>query len=148
MARKKRSKKKEKRKLSQDVLMLLTGGALTLCILSIGYGFLIRQSVAEHEVQEFRIEVLNGTGEKGLAARAAAALRQKGIDVFQVENADHFSYRETILIGRKRGEDLQTLGQALGCDNVIEQLTADSFVDATLILGADYRSLNLEMDDS
>lgn len=142
MARRK-SRKKKKRSVSHNLLLLLAGSALTVCALSVTYGFLIRKSMADHEVREFRIEILNGTGEKGLAQSAAEGARKKGIDVFHVGNADNFSYEESILIGRIENRDLSVLGQALGCRNVVEQLKSDSFVDATLILGADYRSLNL-----
>ena len=129
--------------MSHDLLLVLAGSALTLCALSVTYGFLIRKSIAGHEVREFRIEILNGTGEKGVAQRAAENARKKGIDVFHVGNAVNFGYEESILIGRKEKRDLDVLGQALGCRNLVEQLKSDSFVDATLILGADYRSLNL-----
>lgn len=145
MARK-RTKKKAQQGHSQKALLMLTGSALTLCFLSIMYGVLIRQSIAEDKIHGFRIEVLNGTGADGLGSKTATALRQKGIDVFQVENADHFDYKETILIGRKKNDSLAALGQALGCRNVIEQLSDDSFVDATLILGADYKMLKIGIE--
>jgi hypothetical protein len=141
-----RRKKKKARSYSQDVLLVLTGSALTLCALSVMYGFLIRKSMADHEIREFRIEILNGTGEKGLARKAAALLRKNGIDVFHVDNADSFFYEESILIGRRDVDNLHVLGHALGCKNVVEQLKKDSFVDATLILGADYHTLNLGPD--
>jgi len=128
--------------MSHDLLLVLAGSALTLCALSVTYGFLIRKSIARPPA-EFRIEILNGTGVKGVAQRAAENARKKGIDVFHVGNADNFGYEESILIGRKETCDLDVLGQMLGCRNSIVQLKSDSFVDATLILGADYRSLNL-----
>lgn len=140
MARKR--KKKRTRRFSQEVALILTGSALTLCALSVMYGFLIRNSVAGE--MRYRIEVLNGTGQAGLAQRLAESARRKGIDVFQVANADSFSYAECILIGRKDGVDIDAFGRALGVHNVIEQLDAESFVDATLIIGADYHTLNLE----
>lgn len=141
MARKR--KKRKKRGYSQEVLLLLTGSLLTLCALSVSYGFLIRKSVAEVEIREFQIEVLNGTGEKGLAQTVALALLKMEIDVLHYGNAPEFSHEETILIGRKKKEGLHKLAQALGCRNVIEQQQPDAMVDATLILGADYRTLKL-----
>jgi len=141
-----RRKSKKKHSYSHDILLVLMGSALTLCALSVTYGFLIRKSMADEEIREFRIEILNGTGEKGVARVAAASARKKGIDVFHVGNADNFDYEESILIGRKDGKNLNALGQVVGCKNVVEQLMADSFVDATLILGADYRSLNLSAE--
>jgi hypothetical protein len=147
MARKRRPKtrrKPSKRGFSQQVLLVLTGSALTLCMLSVMYGFLIRKSMAEHTIGELRIEVLNGTGEKGLAQSAARALRKMGVDVLHVSNAESFTYDESILVARKDNDRLKALGKALGCSNVIEQLKGDSIVDATLIIGADYQKLNLD----
>jgi hypothetical protein len=143
-----RKKRKKARSYSQEILLILTGSALTLCALSVMYGFLIRKSMADNEIREFRIEVLNGTGTKGLARGVAVSLRKKGIDVFHVDNADNFSYEESILIGRKELDNLDALGQALGCKNIVEQLKKDSLVDATLIIGADYRTLNLGNEEN
>lgn len=125
--------------------MILTGAALMLCVLSIFYGFRIRQSIATGEIEQFRIEVLNGTGRVGLAAKAAEALRKANIDVLEVDNADNFHYKESIVIARRKDHDADVLAKKLGCDNVIEQLVEDSIVDATLILGADYETLNLDL---
>ena len=140
--RKKKGSKKEKHTLSQSVMLVLAGSVMTICALSVMYGFLIRKSIADSEVHGYRIEILNGTGEKGLARDAAAAARTKGIDVFQVGNADNFTYEESMLIVRRKG-DVGGLAKAIGCENVVVQLMKDSFVDATLILGADYRTLDL-----
>lgn len=142
-----RKKKHKRRSYSQDVLLVLTGSALTLCFLSIMYGVLIRESNAGRRVQGLRIEILNGTGQAGLASRAAEALRtQRGLDVLHVGNADSYSYRETILVARKKGVDLEPLARALGCESTIEQLRDDSIVDATLIIGSDYKELKLGME--
>jgi len=50
------------------------------------------------------------------------------------------------LIARKRDADVARLGELLGCRNVVLQIKEDAIEDASLILGADYRSLNLEWD--
>jgi hypothetical protein len=139
-------KKKKRGGYSQQILLLLSGSLLTLCVLSIAYGVLIRKSIAEDTVRQFRIEILNGTGKKGLASSAAMGLREKGIDVFRVENAPHYDYEESILIARREVKGLGKLAKRLGCRNVIEQLKADSMVDATLIIGADYGKLDLGID--
>ena len=141
MARSRR--KKKTRGYSQEIALILTGSALTLCALSVMYGFLIRSANAGDKLTGYRIEIWNGTGEPGLAQRIADAARRKGVDVFQVGNASDFSHRESILIGRKKINGLEDFGRALGCRNFIEQLDKQSLVDATLIVGADYRSLNL-----
>ncbi len=142
MARR-RKRKKNQRNHAQDLLLVFTGAVLMLCVLSVFYGYRIRQSFADSELRELRIEVLNGTGQPGLAAKAAAVLRKARIDVFEFGNAPRFDYRESVLIARTKDRDLGALGKKLGCDNLIEALVEDSIVDATLILGADYQSLNL-----
>ncbi len=145
MARRKAKKKARSR--SHDILLVLMGSALTLCALSVMYGFLARKSIADIVISDLRIEILNGTGETGLAARAATAARAVGIDVFQVGNTNEL-HEESMLVARKDGKDPELLARLLGCRNVIEQFRSDSMVDATLILGADYRSLKLNLDSS
>jgi hypothetical protein len=149
MTRKRKPKSRGKvrrasRGFSQQVLLVLTGSALTLCALSIMYGFLIRQSMAKHEPGDLRIEVLNGTGEQGIAHSVALSLRKMGVDVLNEDNAKSFDFEESILIERKDNDGVKALGKAIGCRNVIVQLKDDSIVDATLIIGADYHKLNLD----
>ncbi len=62
-----------------------------------------------------------------------------------MDNANNFNYKESIVIARRKDHDARALARKLGCDNVIEQLVEDSIVDATLILGADYQTLNLDL---
>ena len=68
------------------------------------------------------------------------------IDVISVDNAPHFDYEESILVATKRGADVERLGEMIGCRNVVVQIREGAIEDATLILGADYRSLNLDWD--
>jgi hypothetical protein len=108
------------------------------------WSFIFHYHVKGGEGRVFTIEVLNGTGKSGLAHTAKEGLLQRGIDVIAVGNADRFDYSESILIARKRDADVESLGDILGCKNVVIQLRDDSIEDASLILGADYRDLNLE----
>jgi len=91
-----------------------------------------------------RIEVLNGTGEKGVGRIVARALMRKKVDVLFVDNADRFDYAETVIVARTRRPEVASLAEMIGCRRV-EQLQEKSAVDATLIVGDDYRSLNLEL---
>jgi hypothetical protein len=142
-----RKKRAAKPGFSQSVLLLAAGAVLMLCFISITYGVLIRNSMARNEVRGFQIEVLNGTGQAGLASRARSKLLALGVDVLSTGNADRFDYGESVLIARSGKKDVRALGQLIGCDNVIEQLQKDPFVDATLILGADNGSLKLGLAD-
>ena len=143
-----KSKRRGKRKPSagwlQKLLLGVSGTLMILCAASITYGFFIRQSGAGASESEFRIEVLNGTGKQGLAHAAKRGLLRRGIDVIEVGNADHFSYEQSVLIARKPGTDVELLGKAIGCRNVVEQLSGDGLEDATLILGSDYQRLHLD----
>lgn len=146
MARGKRKKKKKrstKRSLLQNLMLLLTGAALMLCVASVTYGYFARSGTGDQTPGGLRIEILNGSGEKGIAKKVARALRVRGVDVFRVDNADRFDYGETILIARRKSTDLAEFGESLGCKNVVEQLQEESLVDATLIIGDDIRELRL-----
>lgn len=142
MPRKRRKKKKGG--FSQQIALVLAGSALTLCALSVMYGFLIRNSMAENNLQDLRIEILNGTGEQGLARAAAMTLIERGVDVIDYGNAVDFSFGESMIIARRKHDGIRALGRNLGCENVVEQYKEDSLADAVLILGADYGKLRLE----
>jgi hypothetical protein len=142
-----RRKKKKISGFIQKFLILIMATVLALCVTSVTYGFFIRHGSDKPASGSFRIEILNGTGEKGLARRAAVSMMKRGIDVFKVANADRFDYTESVLIARRRNDQLQLLGEMMGCENVVEQMKRDSFVDATLIIGADYQELNLGLEN-
>lgn len=150
MAAKRKTKKSPARKkkkgagFGQRLLIASATVVLVLCAASVTWSFFFRYHTRGSESRVFTIEVLNGTGRSGLAHEAKEGLLQRGIDVIAVGNADHFDYAESILIARKRGADVELLGEILGCSNVVTQLRDDSIEDASLILGADYRQLNLQ----
>ena len=48
-------------------------------------------------LMDVEIEILNGCGEPGLAAKFSQLLRNERVDVVRSENADHFEYEKTIL---------------------------------------------------
>ncbi|MEJ2720816.1 MAG: LytR C-terminal domain-containing protein [bacterium] len=142
--RKAKKKKKDNTSGSQRALFLVVGLVLILCAASVAVGVKNRYlRPAEEDLPRVRLEVLNGTGEKGLARDVALALIKKNIDVFHVGNADRFDYESTVLIARKKTPGLETVSAKLGCGEFIEQLQADAMVDGTLIIGADFRTLNL-----
>ncbi len=101
----------------------------------------------ENPILDIKVEVLNGCGEKGIAAKISDFLRTEHIDVVRSENADNFDYNRTVII--QRSDDLfnlKTVAKALNFDindedRVIIQSSSTSDVDLTLILGKDYRSV-------
>tara|TARA_Y100000816_G_scaffold238282_1_gene184387 strand:+ start:292 stop:843 length:552 start_codon:yes stop_codon:yes gene_type:complete len=93
------------------------------------------------------IEILNGCGEPGLAAKFSDLLRKQRIDVVRSENANHFDYENTILIQRTENvEGMKIVAKALNLDinnknQVITLVDSDLDVDLTLIVGKDYRNI-------
>ena len=140
---KKRSRKGEKR--GQKLVVAALATALVLCGASIAVGVMnwMTRVHGDELTDNIRIEVLNGTGEKGLGRTVARELMRKRIDVLYVDNADRFDYSETVLVVRRKKPEVESLFEMLGCRRRVEQINTDSRVDATLIIGEDYRSLNL-----
>ena len=101
----------------------------------------------ENPILDIKVEVLNGCGEKGIAAKISDFLRIEHIDVVRSENADNFDYEKTVLIQRSYDfTNLKTVASALDFDinnedRVITQPRSTADVDLTLILGKDYRSV-------
>ena len=140
------SRKKRGAGFGQKFLVAASLVVLVLCAASVTSSFYFRHKGGCTEPGTFTIEVLNGSGETGLAHAARNGLLHLGIDVIEEANAPHFGYEESILIARKADADVDQLGEILGCKNVIVQIQEDNLADATLILGADYRELNLEWE--
>jgi hypothetical protein len=98
-------------------------------------------------ILDIKVEVLNGCGEKDIAAKISDFLRTEYIDVIRSENADNFEYERTILIHRSDDLlNLKTVAKVLNFeindeDRIIIQSSPTSDVDLTLILGKDYRSV-------
>ena len=144
---KKRSKKGKKR--GQRLVVAALATVLLLCGASIAVGMMnwMTRVHGDELTDSIRIEVLNGTGEKGLGRTVARELMKKRIDVLFVDNAESFDYPETVLVVRKKKPGVESLFEMLGCRRRVEQIKTDSRVDATLIIGEDYRSLNLGLEN-
>ena len=54
----------------------------------------------QNPIKDIKVEVLNGCGIKGIAAKASAFLRQRQVDVVRSDNADKYDYLQTTIIGR------------------------------------------------
>lgn len=131
--------------LGQKFLVGLSGIVLVVCVASVTSGYIFRHHSGPRAGEKFRLEVLNGTTVQGLAKEVARALMHRGVDVLDVGNADRSDYERTILIARTRGTDVGDLAKLIGCRNTGRVEKPGSLVDATLILGADYQSLGLDL---
>jgi hypothetical protein len=120
----------------------VTGIVAAAILVLIAFSLFMRWSgvVADYRFggEPFQIEVLNGTGETGLAMETAMKLRTMGIDVLIVGDAQRYDFDESILIDRKGNPDLmKRLSRSIGCRRVLKQIQSKPLVDATLIVGRD-----------
>jgi len=102
-------------------------------------------AVIDPSAFQVQVEVLNGCGERGIGQLAMRFLRERGFDVVNIDNADHFGYRETVVLDR-RGTDgpsqaARAVGNALGTPHVLLQRNEDRLVDVSVVIGKDYGEL-------
>jgi hypothetical protein len=131
----------------QRIAVAMATVILVLCAASITFGLFVRQVGEDGRARELRVSVRNGTAAKGIAAEAQVSLERLGVKVLDVGNADRSDYTESILVARKRGADVERLGERIGCRQVIAQFDDSAVEDASLILGSDYHRLRLEWRD-
>ena len=98
----------------------------------------------ENPIQNVKIEVLNGCGIKGIAAKTASFLRlEHQINVIRSDNADNHNYKNTIIITRKEELKIRKLlcksfGIPLDNESVLRHEPDESVdIDATIIIGKD-----------
>ena len=94
-----------------------------------------------HKIQ---MEIWNGCGIPNLARMYTDFLRDKGLDVLDSKNADHFNYLETKIL-HHRGDIKRALVLAdiliIDENRIIEDMDETLFYDLTLIIGKDYIDL-------
>jgi hypothetical protein len=103
------------------------------------------EGAAEISIDEqrlrIRVEVLNGAGDAGAAARVTAALREAGFDVKTYGNADRYDHERTLVLDRSgRPGAAEAVAAALGGVDVELRPDPELYLDATVILGADWHS--------
>ncbi|HEX6981387.1 MAG TPA: LytR C-terminal domain-containing protein [Balneolaceae bacterium] len=93
-----------------------------------------------------QLEVLNGCGVPGLAGEFTTALRKSGFDVVETGNFKNFDMQNTVLISRTlNDENARRVAEALGIHpkNIFIEASEDYYLDATVVIGSDYKSLKL-----
>ncbi|MGD8495994.1 MAG: LytR C-terminal domain-containing protein [Gemmatimonadales bacterium] len=100
----------------------------------------VTTSVGERRVS---LEVLNGAGDKGAAERVSDRLRDLGFDVKTFGNArGGFDHEKTVLLDRSRRPGAaNAISAALGGVPVQVEPAPELYLDATLILGHDWREV-------
>lgn len=85
-----------------------------------------------------KVEVLNASGERGLARRATFALRDAGFDVVRFDNAERRD--STLVLARSDRVDwAQLVARALGGAPVEARPDSSRWLDVTVLLGPDWR---------
>ncbi len=119
----------------------------TASLNQVGEPLLATEYYEMNPILDIEVEILNGCGEAGLAAKISDFLRQEQIDVVRSENADHFDYTTTLIIQRNEKVDsFRKVADALGIEvtddrRVMVLPEPDLDVDVTLIIGKDYRAI-------
>lgn len=128
---------------------------LLLCLLIFGlFSRLIYPRIQNQRAEEqpelignvIQLEVLNGAGVAGLADQFTSTLRKNGFDVVQTGNFDNFDMQQTTVISRTLNKDnARRVAEALGIDEaqILVEASDDFYLDATVVIGSDYRSLKL-----
>ncbi|PEN13227.1 hypothetical protein CRI94_11340 [Longibacter salinarum] len=91
-----------------------------------------------------QVEVRNGAGVDHLAARTTRFLRDRGFDVVEVGNYGSFAQEHSVVIDRVGDlESARKVARALSIpeDRVEQDIRTDYYLDASVILGKDYRTL-------
>ena len=109
---------------------------------------LAKELYSADPIKNIKVEILNGCGIKGIAAKTSEFLRSKHrIDVIRSDNADKFDYSKTIIIGRNEDLDkILSISNAFDISindkNHIQHIPDETLgVDVTIILGKDINSL-------
>jgi len=125
-------------------------GVLALVVVVLAYSFVSRHllhppvETARAGGGVIQVDVLNGCGASGAASSITAYLRSRGYDVVELRNYKTFDVPESMVIDRTGNRhEAEKVAAALGIkpENLIVQISPDYYVDVSLVIGKDYRSL-------
>lgn len=97
-----------------------------------------------------QVDVRNGCGEPGLAARMAIYLRDRGFDVVEAGNYERSGIADSFVmdrVGNTPAAERVAHAVGLGPEAVRLQLLDEYLLDATLVVGCDYRRLRPFADE-
>ena len=99
-------------------------------------------AVAQSDRGWVRIEVLNGTGESGVAARARDILQRQGWQVLSIGDADRSDYGHTLIINYGVSNALvEQVSNDLNLEpniSTLEGLNVEAPVDMRIVIGQDF----------
>lgn len=103
---------------------------------------LSRGAASDQGRERVSLEVLNGAGDVGAAESMSERLREMGFDVKTFGNARDFEQERTELLDRSgRAGAAQTIADSLGGVPVRSEPAPELYLDATLLLGDDWREV-------
>lgn len=91
------------------------------------------------ESLRIRVEVLNGSGTRGLARRATRAMREAGFDVVASGNAPERTDSSIVLVRSGQAAWGELAAQALNGARVELRPDTSRYLDLTIIIGARWR---------
>ena len=98
--------------------------------------------VKEKHTYKGDIKVLNSCGIQGAALEMRKFLRKNGFDVVYVENDQLQNYEETLVVLRNpKWEGGSALAEKLHTKNVLTIINKNSYEDAAVFIGKDYKNL-------
>jgi hypothetical protein len=89
-----------------------------------------------------QIQVLNGSGRAGQVEVFRDYLVSRGFDVIETGNAREWNHEHTLVLARIPSDTIaREVAEALGTDRVVHLQNSASLVEATVIIGKDYKEL-------
>jgi hypothetical protein len=143
--------KDQKASLWLNISLGFTGVLCAILVISLVIRLLNPRTENERSAESFliqnviQVEVLNGAGAPGLASRFTNTLRKAGFDVVDTGNFENFQVEESYIISRiDDRENARRIANTLNIspENIIVMASTDFFLDATIVVGADWKSLN------
>ena len=92
-----------------------------------------------------QIDVINGCGAPGVGQTVTEYARSLGYDIVEMKNYKNFNQDESLVIDRSgKPEAARLLADRLGIDptNIVQEISRDYFVTASIVIGKDYRRLH------
>lgn len=86
-----------------------------------------------------KVEVLNASGQRGLARRATFALRDAGFDVVRFANDPQPRDSTLVLVRSGKQDWAELVSRALGGARVESRPDTSRYLDVTVLLGSDWR---------
>jgi len=91
-----------------------------------------------------QLDVLNGCGVPNAGTQFTSYLRARGFDVVEIRNYKTFDVDESLVIDRTGDmNNARKVAYALGIgkEHIIQQMNQDYYVDVSVVIGKDYKSL-------